>query len=81
MCRRKMDKQAFVYIMTNKQNGTLYVGAATNLVKRVWEHKHHVVEGFTKKYRVDIDSGMRRNDGNKPFRKTSPTPLSNEQPV
>ena len=39
-----------VYIMTNKRNGTLYIGATSNLVKRVWEHKNDVVEGFTKRY-------------------------------
>jgi putative endonuclease len=40
----------YVYIMTNKQNGTLYVGMTENLVKRVWEHKTEAAEGFTKKY-------------------------------
>jgi len=31
----------------------LYVGVISNLIKRVWEHKNHVVDGFTKKYQVD----------------------------
>ena len=39
--------------MASKRNGTLYVGVASDLVKRVWEHKNHVVDGFTKKYQVD----------------------------
>ncbi len=43
-------KTGYVYIMTNQKNGTLYIGVTTNLVKRVWEHKEGVVEGFTKKY-------------------------------
>lgn len=46
-------KQAFVYLLASWRNGTLYTGVTSNLVKRVWEHKSHVVEGFTKKYAVD----------------------------
>ena len=45
-----MDKQFCVYILTNKINGTLYVGVTSNLPKRIWEHKNEVVEGFTKKH-------------------------------
>ena len=37
-----------VYILTSKQNGTLYTGVTSNLLKRIYEHKSHVVEGFTK---------------------------------
>ncbi len=47
-----MDKQAAVYILANKRNGTLYVGVTSNLVKRVWEHKNNTIEGFTKRYNV-----------------------------
>ena len=39
-----------VYIMTNKPNGTLYVGVTSELIGRVWQHKEHVADGFTKKY-------------------------------
>ena len=42
--------QAYVYIMTNKYNGTLYVGVTSDLIKRVWEHKNDVYKGFTSKY-------------------------------
>ena len=39
-----------VYIMSNKKEGTLYIGVTSNLVKRVYEHKNSFVEGFTSKY-------------------------------
>ncbi|WP_430009725.1 GIY-YIG nuclease family protein [Methylophaga lonarensis] len=45
-------KQPAIYIMTNKRNGTLYVGVTSHLIKRVWEHKNNVVAGFTQKYRL-----------------------------
>src|SRR5947207_123802 len=45
-------KQYYVYILASKKNGTLYVGASDNLIKRVYEHKNELVEGFTKKYKV-----------------------------
>ena len=47
------NRQYYVYILFSKKNGTLYVGVTNNLVKRVWEHKNKVVEGFTQKYGVD----------------------------
>ncbi len=40
----------WVYIMTNKPNGILYVGVTSNLPKRVWEHQEGVADGFTKRY-------------------------------
>lgn len=41
------------YILFNKRNGTLYIGVTSNLVKRVYEHKNKLVDGFTKKYNID----------------------------
>jgi putative endonuclease len=40
----------WVYIMTNRPNGTLYVGVTSNLPRRVWEHREGVTEGFTRRY-------------------------------
>jgi putative endonuclease len=48
-----MKKKAFVYIMTNKRNTVLYTGVTSNLIKRVYEHKEKLVEGFTKKYNIN----------------------------
>lgn len=47
-----MDKQPAVYILASKRNGTLYIGVTSDLVKRIWEHKNNIVEGFTKRYDV-----------------------------
>jgi putative endonuclease len=47
-----LDKQPAVYILASKRNGTLYVGVTSDLVKRVWEHKNNMMEGFTKQYNV-----------------------------
>jgi putative endonuclease len=41
---------AWVYIMTNRPNGTLYVGVTSDLLRRTWEHREGVIDGFTKKY-------------------------------
>lgn len=46
------EKQYYVYILTNYTKTALYTGVTSNLVKRVWEHKNHVVDGFTSQYDV-----------------------------
>ena len=46
------DKQPCVYILANKRNGTLYIGVTSDVVKRGWEHRNGLIEGFTKKYGV-----------------------------
>ncbi|HZY67298.1 MAG TPA: GIY-YIG nuclease family protein [Devosia sp.] len=42
----------FVYLLASGRNGTLYVGMTSDLLRRVGEHRSHVVAGFTKTYRV-----------------------------
>jgi len=48
-----INRQPCVYLLASKRNGTLYTGVTSDLVKRVWEHKQHLVDGFTKRYGVD----------------------------
>ena len=43
----------FVYILASRRNGTLYVGSTSNLVKRTWEHKQKLVDGFTTRYDIN----------------------------
>ena len=50
--KETMNKQPAVYILASKRNGTLYIGVTSNLVKRIWEHKNNMIEGFTKRYTV-----------------------------
>jgi putative endonuclease len=47
-------KQPAVYIVANERNGTIYTGVTSNLVRRVYEHKHGLVAGFTKKYSCNL---------------------------
>ena len=47
-----MDRLPSVYILASKRNGTLYTGVTSNLLKRVWEHKNNLIEGYTSKYGV-----------------------------
>ncbi len=42
-------KPGFVYIMAKRKNGTIYVGVTSDLIKRVYQHREGLVEGFTKR--------------------------------
>ncbi|MFC2130697.1 GIY-YIG nuclease family protein [Bacteroidota bacterium] len=48
-----MDKQYYIYIMTNKNNTVLYTGVTNDLGRRVYEHKNKLIEGFTKRYNIN----------------------------
>ena len=45
-------KQYYVYILTNISNSVLYTGVTSNLLKRVYEHRTKLINGFTSKYNV-----------------------------
>ena len=49
----RATKTYFVYILTNKNNKTLYVGVTNNLTRRVFEHKNKLNKGFTEKYNIN----------------------------
>ena len=48
-----MKKQYYVYIAVNKRNTVLYTGVTNNLERRIYEHKHRVIKGFTAKYNIN----------------------------
>jgi putative endonuclease len=49
----KTIHQYYVYILSYKKHGTLYIGLTNNLERRMFEHKHKLIDGFTKKYGLD----------------------------
>jgi putative endonuclease len=48
-----LDKQYYVYVMTNKGNSVLYTGVTNNLKRRTYEHKEKLGSGFTKRYNIN----------------------------
>jgi putative endonuclease len=47
-----LTQSYYVYLLTSSRRGTLYVGVTNDLLKRVWQHKQGLVEGFSKRYRI-----------------------------
>ena len=45
-------KNYYIYIITNKPKGTLYIGMTNNLVRRGYEHRDGLIDRFTKKYNL-----------------------------
>ncbi|SOB79217.1 putative endonuclease [Sphingomonas guangdongensis] len=45
-----MEKRGYVYMMASGRNGTLYIGVTSDLLKRTWEHREGIADGFTKRY-------------------------------
>ena len=46
------ERQPFVYILASHRNGTLYIGVTSSPIKRIWQHKNNVVDGFSRRHRV-----------------------------
>ncbi len=82
-------KQYYVYILTNKTNNVLYIGVTNDLVRRMYEHKNKLVEGFTKKYNLkklvyfeatdDVKSAITREKQLKNWHRDWKINLINEQ--
>jgi putative endonuclease len=50
--KRVTNRQYYVYILTASNNTALYTGVTNDLIRRVYKHKHDMVEGFTRRYQV-----------------------------
>ena len=47
-------QSSYIYRLVSKKNGTLYIGVTADLIRRIWEHKNDLADGFTKKHNVKI---------------------------
>ena len=84
-----MEKQPCVYLLSNSKRGTLYLGVTSDIVKRVWEHKNNLVEGFSEKYsihqlvwyeqHVDMKSAIEREKSMKKWKRDWKIALIEEQ--
>lgn len=48
-----MNRGYYVYILSNRNNTVLYVGVTNDLERRIYEHRNHLIEGFSKRYGAD----------------------------
>ena len=58
-----MDKAGYVYMLASARYGTLYIGVTSDLVRRVWQHREALVDGFTKAHRVKRLVWFETHDG------------------
>ena len=82
------SKQYYVYIMTNAAKTVTYIGVTNDLIKRVWQHKNNLVEGFTKRYSIhflvhfeetnDVYAAITREKEIKGWRRSKKIALINE---
>lgn len=82
-----MNKIYYVYILTNKNHTVFYTGVTNNLVKRIYEHKQKVADGFTKRYNIhkliyfeqynDIEIALNREKQIKDYRREKKFTLVN----
>ena len=57
-----MDKPGYVYLLTNKPHGVLYTGVTSDLIKRVYQHRKGMVEGFSRRYNLKLLVYFERHD-------------------
>jgi putative endonuclease len=79
----------FVYILSNKKDGVLYVGVTADLNRRIWEHKQKEIDGFSRRYNLDkliyyeeydrIDDAIQREKNIKNWKRDWKTELINAQ--
>lgn len=84
-----MNRRYWVYMLASGHYGTLYIGVTSDLIKRVWEHKNNVVEGFTSKYEVhhlvwfeehsSVDAAIKREKRLKKYNRDWKINLINEK--
>lgn len=83
-----MKTDSYVYILTNEYNKVFYIGVTSDLIKRIWEHKNKVVDGFSNKYNLsklvyyeaapNIESAIMREKQLKNWRRKWKTDLIKE---
>ncbi|MGD9866794.1 MAG: GIY-YIG nuclease family protein [Hyphomicrobiales bacterium] len=83
------ERRYYVYILSSGIGGTLYVGMTNDLMRRIWEHREKLADGFTKKYGVtrlvyyepfdDAENAIRREKRLKRYNRSWKIALIEEQ--